>query len=150
MTRDESSTARTSRTLTGRRWADCCCFSCCAVTKKRGLASGRVVFTDMKNARGTIRMEVTAPTSWWTSASCSRFPTVRWRLSACLCGYKLTPPAGMDMKVVGPLLCAGITTYSPLSRNVMGKPNQKVIYCTRDDSTHSHAQHALLCCRWAW
>lgn len=35
-------------------------------------------------------------------------------------------PDALDMKYVGPLLCAGITTYSPLNRFVKGKADQKV------------------------
>jgi len=35
-------------------------------------------------------------------------------------------PDSLDMKYVGPLLCAGVTTYSPLARLVKGKANQNV------------------------
>eukprot|EP00405_Crypthecodinium_cohnii_P009200 CAMPEP_0206441808 /NCGR_PEP_ID=MMETSP0324_2-20121206/13478_1 /ASSEMBLY_ACC=CAM_ASM_000836 /TAXON_ID=2866 /ORGANISM="Crypthecodinium cohnii, Strain Seligo" /LENGTH=365 /DNA_ID=CAMNT_0053909593 /DNA_START=60 /DNA_END=1157 /DNA_ORIENTATION=- len=35
-------------------------------------------------------------------------------------------PEGMPLEVAGPLCCAGITTYSPLSKHVKGKKDQKV------------------------
>jgi len=35
-------------------------------------------------------------------------------------------PDNLDLKYVGPLLCAGITTYSPLNRLIKGKENQAV------------------------
>jgi len=35
-------------------------------------------------------------------------------------------PEGMKMEVAGPLLCSGITMYSPLNRHVKGKTNQRV------------------------
>mmetsp|Transcript_23821 Transcript_23821/g.36210 ORF Transcript_23821/g.36210 Transcript_23821/m.36210 type:complete len:366 (+) Transcript_23821:34-1131(+) len=35
-------------------------------------------------------------------------------------------PEKMKMEVAGPLLCSGITMYSPLNRHVKGKKNQKV------------------------
>jgi len=35
-------------------------------------------------------------------------------------------PDNIDLKHAGPLLCAGITTYSPLNRLVKGKANQKI------------------------
>eukprot|EP00457_Paulinella_chromatophora_P006176 gb/GEZN01006194.1/.p1 GENE.gb/GEZN01006194.1/~~gb/GEZN01006194.1/.p1 ORF type:complete len:430 (+),score=60.88 gb/GEZN01006194.1/:32-1321(+) len=38
--------------------------------------------------------------------------------------YKL--PEGISLEVAGPLLCAGVTTYSPLARHVLGKKNQVV------------------------
>jgi alcohol dehydrogenase (NADP+) len=35
-------------------------------------------------------------------------------------------PDNLELKYAGPLLCAGITTYSPLARHVLGKENTKV------------------------
>jgi len=35
-------------------------------------------------------------------------------------------PDSMKLEVAGPLLCSGITMYSPLNRHIKGKPNQKV------------------------
>eukprot|EP00050_Salpingoeca_kvevrii_P003921 m.237584 g.237584 ORF g.237584 m.237584 type:complete len:365 (+) comp10908_c0_seq5:810-1904(+) len=35
-------------------------------------------------------------------------------------------PDSLELEYVGPLLCAGVTTYSPLSRHLQGKENQTV------------------------
>lgn len=35
-------------------------------------------------------------------------------------------PANLPLAAVGPLMCAGVTTFAPLARHVLGKANQRV------------------------
>lgn len=46
--------------------------------------------------------------------------------AALVCRFALHIPENLEMKSTAPLLCAGITTYSPLMHYSLNKPGMKI------------------------
>ncbi len=63
------------------------------------------------------------------------------------CRYALKVPASLPLVAAAPLLCAGITTYSPLKHYGLDKPGQKLGVVGLGGLGHMAVKFGKVCCQ---
>jgi len=69
----------------------------------------------------------------WLEANCefykvfwSDYSSGSYNIWCCICRYCFTIPKGYPLASAAPLLCAGVTVYSPMVRHKMNQPGKSL------------------------